>query len=164
MIQSANGFKHCSLFQSASALASGRSSKPLRLHGTTFVSIRVRPRERTIRTVQTLETFTSSFNPRPPSRADDFVSPSLGANVLTFQSASALASGRFRADVQRLGCNQFQSASALASGRSGSVEKIQVLRRFNPRPPSRADDFLGRFPDDSQYLVSIRVRPRERTI
>ncbi len=57
----------------------------------------------------------------------------------------------------------FQSASALASGRSTPLRKACRMLCFNPRPPSRADDWQN--PAISKdKRVSIRVRPRERTI
>ncbi len=103
--------------------------------------------------------------------------------LASFQSASALASGR-SGRCRYMDQLAFQSASALASGRlwrsvmSGSGEvSIRVRPRertmctvacypdgagFNPRPPSRADDRDAA--GDPQSAVSIRVRPRERTM
>ena len=101
-----------------------------------IVSIRVRSRERTM-SGRIGGTRTSSFNPRPLSRADDSGS-STCATIIAFQSASALASGRSRcidacppvrfnprplsraddtSGVRNLRTDTFQSASALASGR-----------------------------------------------
>ena len=57
----------------------------------------------------------------------------------------------------------FQSASALASGRYQDRPSAARDTRFNPRPLSRADDGGG---DEHGQLepVSIRVRSRERTM
>ncbi len=57
----------------------------------------------------------------------------------------------------------FQSASALASGRFARFRCSSPSHRFNPRPPSRADDLTTCKPVP-EIPVSIRVRPRERTI
>ena len=167
-IGSDNRRRRCRTFQSASALASGRyHARDLLRLLRTAVSIRVRSRERTI-----------------SSRC-------IGSAELTrFQSASALASGRCaRLPVSLLPYSMFQSASALASGRSARKSLPRsLLRRFNPRPLSRADDAglsresspcyiefqsasalaSGRFTTQRRRSrhdrVSIRVRSRERTI
>ena len=59
------------LFQSASALASGRSMRDWIRGSTANVSIRVRSRERTIELASAAALRIASFNPRPLSRADD---------------------------------------------------------------------------------------------
>ena len=149
-------------FQSASALASGRSSLPIEAQGGTRVSIRVRSRERTMINLVISTTRLMSFNPRPLSRADDVSEGSAG----TTSSVSIRVRSRERTIIlisQPTVWIEFQSASALASGRYYFRVRINGPKGFNPRPLSRADD------DDvmasyAKQFVSIRVRSRERTI
>ncbi len=106
------------------------------------VSIRVRPRERTIRRTSNGWNQFSRFNPRPPSRADDARCSNCSVVYDAFQSASALASGRFEC----------------------LLVTMEFAYGFNPRPPSRADDSADSRERIALLRVSIRVRPRERTI
>ena len=131
-----------------------------------YVSIRVRSRERTMRCCSTGFAGGSGFNPRPLSRADDRMQSvgraaadacfnprplsraddmrvrGLPMRIVRFQSASALASGRFEdVSIRWIRTLKFQSASALASGRLMVTSAIELTSCcFNPRPLSRADD------------------------
>ena len=81
------------MFQSASALASGRcrsASRPWFLQEFQSASALASGRSQSSRPTKTL----NSFNPRPLSRADDGVAKAVRPEDQKFQSASALASGR----------------------------------------------------------------------
>ncbi len=150
------------MFQSASALASGRldglSEPPYRQS----VSIRVRPRERTIggRSVNFFATFVS-IRVRPRERT----MPGLCSlcRSLMFQSASALASGRFLSVQVALWLHRFQSASALASGRFASGESLLIDFSFQSASALASGRSLAAGLATATE-VSIRVRPRERTM
>ena len=79
------------------------------------------------------------FNPRPLSRADD-LAISCQLDVVTVSIRVRSRERTMRKDVDHIFVVQFQSASALASGRFlGGINHRQIFR-FNPRPLSRADD------------------------
>ena len=103
------------------------------------VSIRVRSRERTIIVIRCLcRVILVSIRVRSRERTITGLLP--GNMGSMFQSASALASGRFRV-----------------------VLPARLPDSFNPRPLSRADDDNFVF-GNSIHDVSIRVRSRERTM